>query len=117
MQNCTRRLTGESILISFQSKIPKSSPIPLLINILFTFFSKAHTLHYSKANFSVVANELGIRQFNENDYRNAMTNYKGKLNYILSLFKEYDLKSKGVNDIGTNSTELAKELIYKILSA
>ena len=34
---------------------------------------------------------------------------------ILQHLKEYDLKSKGVNNNSTNQTELLKELTYKIL--
>ena len=38
-----------------------------------------------------------------------------KLFKIFTLLKEYDLKSKGVNNPSTNDIELLKELTFKIL--
>ena len=50
------------------------------------------------------------------DYELAARNYsKSKLLQIISLLREYDLKSKGVDNSSITDGELIKELIYKIL--
>jgi DNA polymerase-3 subunit delta len=50
------------------------------------------------------------------DYQVAARNYSlQNLIKIIDLLKEYDLKSKGVNNISTSDGELLKELLFKIL--
>jgi len=46
----------------------------------------------------------------------AARNYPAaKLFSIMSIMREYDLKSKGVNNISADSGELTRELVYKIV--
>lgn len=63
-----------------------------------------------------VASALSINPFFVQDYQVAAKNYNlQKLIKIIALLKEYDLKSKGVNNISTSDGELLKELLFKIL--
>ena len=41
---------------------------------------------------------------------------KDQLFLIFTLLKEYDLRSKGINNKSTNEGELLRELIFKILN-
>ena len=96
---------------------PKNHPLVMTIGMLFSYFEKIMTYHSlkdkSKAN---VAATLRINPFFTNQYSSAARNYSQiKLFEIFSYLKQYDLKSKGVNNLSTKDGELLKELVYKIL--
>lgn len=96
---------------------PKDNPLVVTIGVLFGFFQKTllyHTLKDKSKNN--VASTLKVNPFFVKDYELAARNYpKGKLVKIISYLREYDLKSKGVNNNSVSEGELLKELIYKIL--
>ena len=49
-------------------------------------------------------------------YAKAGQNYNtAKLKSIFGYLKEYDLKTKGVDNSGVDNGELLKELVFKIL--
>ena len=93
-------------------------PIQLIIGMLTSFFRKL-LLYYSvdnKSNSSNVAQKMGVTPFFLNDYITAARNYSAdKVVHIISLIREYDLRSKGARGGNTENGELLRELIYKIL--
>ncbi len=96
---------------------PKSHPLVVTLGMLFSYFQKLMTYHSlkdkSKAN---VASVLKINPFFVKQYSSAARNYsQTKLFNIFSFLKQYDLKSKGVNNSSTKDGDLLKELVYKIL--
>ncbi|MCD4729302.1 MAG: DNA polymerase III subunit delta [Bacteroidales bacterium] len=96
---------------------PKDNPLVKTTTILFGFFSRLMIYHQLKdKSRNSVASALSINPFFVKDYQMATKNYNlQKLSGIISLLKEYDLKSKGVNNISTTDGELLKELLFKIL--
>jgi DNA polymerase-3 subunit delta len=63
-----------------------------------------------------VASALSVSPFFVKDYSEAARNYSmRKLRSIITLFRQYDLKVKGVNNVTTEDGQLLKELVYKIL--
>ena len=63
-----------------------------------------------------VAAELKVSPYFVNQYSSAARNYsQSKLFDIFTHLKQYDLKSKGVNNTSTADGDLLKELVYKIL--
>ncbi len=96
----------------------KDHSIVMLTAVLYKFFSKLMIYHLLKdKSKSNVTASLGIHPFFMNDYVKAASNYPlKKLESIISIFREYDLRSKGVNNASTTHGELLKELIYKILN-
>ena len=64
-----------------------------------------------------ISQSLGINPFFVDSYRYFTPKIipMKKLFYIFKYFKEYDLKSKGINNKSTKQNELLRELIYKIL--
>ena len=59
---------------------------------------------------------LKVNPFFISQYQTAARNYtKKQLFSIFGYLKEYDLKSKGVNNKSTNQNGLLKELIFKII--
>jgi len=95
----------------------KAFPVPVVTGILFSFFSKLLAYYYLKdKSKSSVASALKINPFFVADYQLAARNYTGvKVAEIISLLREYDMKSKGFGNVNTSGGELLKELVYKIL--
>lgn len=95
----------------------KENPAPLVLANLFGYFTKILRYQFlpDKSKFAA-AQAMGVNPFFVEGYATAARNYPTqKLKTIFSLLKEYDLKSKGVNNYGVTYGELMKELMYKIL--
>lgn len=104
-------------ILAYFSKNTKTHNIIPIINNLFLFFQKIIILNSlkDKSNASISSN-LKINPYFISQYKLTAKNYSPtQVIIILQHLKEYDLKSKGVNNNSTNQTELLKELTYKIL--
>ena len=104
-------------IINYFDKNQKNNPFTLTITSLYFYFSKILLYHSlpdkSKGN---VASALKINPYFVNDYQKAAKNYPfNKTKNIISLLREYDLKSKGVGNVSASPGDLLKELIYKII--
>ena len=97
----------------------KNHPIQGIIPMLYSFFHKSlvYLQIKNKADKFGVASALGVSPGTVQRYAQCSRNYHPmKLAAIIGYLKEADLKSKGVNATGNmNSSEILKELIYKIL--
>ncbi|MCB0522148.1 MAG: DNA polymerase III subunit delta [Lewinellaceae bacterium] len=99
---------------------PKRNPLIMVVSSLASFFSKVYMLHFLKnAPDSEAQKQLNLRSsYALRDYRTAVRNFPlGKTEGIISILKDYDLKSKGVdyNTVGKEEGDLLKELIWKIV--
>ncbi len=105
--------------IAFQLASSKEgNPIFPAIPILFSFFTKVmiYQENASKSDPKELASIVGCQPFLLNQYKNTARLYsRDKLIRVIGYLREYDLRSKGVNDTGTDGGELLKELIFKIL--
>lgn len=103
-------------IINYFEANPKANPIVLVLGNLNNFFSKVLLYHYVKDKSPQnVARELGISPYFVKDYELAARSYNyGKVMQVISLLREYDLKSKGVESNAGNG-ELMKEMMFKIL--
>jgi len=103
-------------IINYFEANPKSNPMVLVLGNLNNFFSKVLLYHYAKDKSPQnLARELGVNSYFIKDYELAARSYNyGKTMQIISLLREYDLKSKGV-DSNNGPGELMKELMFKIL--
>lgn len=100
-------------------KNEKAHPFVLTLGFLFSYFSKVSVVAFSKnkGNDNALAKEAGISPYFIKDYKNAARNYSPtKLVKIIKYMKEYDLKSKGVNNTSASHNDLLKELLFKILN-
>jgi len=97
---------------------PKENPFPVILAFLYGFFSKVIALQYLKdKSDSNVASKLKVPPFAVKNYKQAARVFNGrKVLQIISLLREYDLRSKGVNNKSTEHSELLVELILKIIS-
>lgn len=118
LQNALARrdvLKANQIINYFEAN-PKANPMVLIMGNLAGYFTKILKYHYVKDK-SLAAKELGVNPYFLKDYELAARNYNlGKTFEIISLLREYDLKSKGVDATGnTESGDLMKELVFKMM--
>jgi DNA polymerase-3 subunit delta len=104
-------------IIKVFAKNPKDHPIQATITILFNYFSKLMIYYYlpdkGKAN---VAKELAINPFFVQDYTLGARNYPArKVMSVISILRDYDMKSKGFGNVSAGVGDLLKEMIFKIM--
>lgn len=105
-------------IVDYFAANKKENPMVMIVGNLNSYFSKVFTYHFlqdkSKPN---VASQLKINPFFVQEYEQAARIYNlDKTCQIISLLREYDLKSKGVESTGnTEEGELLKEMVWKIL--
>ena len=96
----------------------KLHPLTVIIGMLVTYFRKLLIYHSieNKNDRTAVAQKLGVNPFFINDYVSAARNYSlDKAVLIISMMREYDLRSKGARGGSTSNGDLLKELVFKIL--
>jgi DNA polymerase-3 subunit delta len=98
---------------------PKNHNIVPVMSALFSYFQKIMVYHFLEDKSpKFAASVLKVNPFFVSQYQTAAQNYsKRQLFYIFEHLKDYDLKSKGVNNKSTSHEGLLKELIFKILHA
>ncbi len=103
-------------IINYFEANPKSNPFVVVLGTLNNYFTKVLKYQYVKdKSSSNVAKELGVSPFFVKDFEQAGKTFNfSKTMQIISYLREYDVKSKGVENTA-NHGELMKELIYKIL--
>ena len=109
-------LKANQIIRSF-AKNQRKYPIQLTIITLFGYFQKLMAYHYlPDKSKNAVASALKISPYFVSDYSTGARNYSAaKVVKVISLLREYDMRSKGYNSNVTDNGELLKELIFKIM--
>ncbi len=111
-------VTKANRIVQYFAVNQKKNPLVVVIATLYGYFSKVYMLFFLK-NMSdrEQASKLQLRsEYVLKDYKLALKNYPlGKVEHIISHLMRYDLRSKGVDDTGTDDGELLKELVFKIL--
>ena len=105
-------------IINYFGANPQQNPIQMTIATLFGYFSKIFAYHFLKDKTEQgVIKTMGGHPFYIKKIIAASKNYNPtKLYEIMGILREYDLKSKGMGvSTLTDSSELQKEMIYKIL--
>jgi DNA polymerase III subunit delta len=118
----TRDMARIARISQYFSANIKKNPLIVTVVSLFGFFSKVYMVHSLKAqgaSEATMLKELDLRsEWFLRDYKAGSLNFTAaKTVAIISLLREYDLKSKGVDmDLThTGEEELMKELFFKIL--
>ncbi|MCU4175728.1 DNA polymerase III subunit delta [Carboxylicivirga sp. N1Y90] len=107
---------ANKIILAF-GRNPKAYPIQVTTVTLFSCFQKLLSYYYlpDKSKHSV-ASALKINPFFVQDYTTGARHYPAKkVIQVISLLREYDMKSKGFNSSTTEPGELLKELVFKIM--
>ncbi len=95
----------------------KVNNINMTISSLFYFFSKVLAIYFLRNDTNAsIAKALHINPYFIGDYQLASKNYsRTKVVEIISILREYDLKSKGFENPSVPVDELLQEMIFKIL--
>ncbi len=103
-------------IINYFEANPKLNPFVVVLGTLNNYFTKVLKYQYvADKSPQNLAKELGVSPFFVKDFEQAGRTFNfNKTMQIISLLREYDIKSKGVDSTAGHG-ELMKELIFKIL--
>ncbi len=112
-----RNILKANLIVHHFANNSKDNPITLSIASLFAYFSKLLTFHYltdkSKNN---VASMLKVNPYFVKDYEVSASIYNvAKTVQVISLLRQYDMKSKGFGDLSSEPGDLLRELVFKIM--
>jgi DNA polymerase-3 subunit delta len=112
LANCMR-------VVQYFEANPKAAPIQLILPSLYSFFSKLYMIHgLNSRDEKTVAAAIGINPFFVKDYLQAVKTYSfPQVENAILLLHQYNLKSVGISDIGTEDASLLKEMVFKIIAA
>lgn len=118
LQNAIGRknLSKAMQIVQYFESNPKAAPIQLILPSLYSYFSKTFMLFGVQGDDKTISAQTGINGWFLKDYK-ATANaygYEG-VQAALLLMHQYNLRSVGVNDAGTEDASLLKELIYKMM--
>ncbi|TVR70254.1 MAG: DNA polymerase III subunit delta [Marinilabiliales bacterium] len=104
-------------IINYFAQNQKANPFTLTIFSLFTFFSKVFTLHFIKDRSPRnLGSVLRVNPYFLSEYEMAAKKYDArKTARIISWLREYDMRSKGFDNLSATEGDLLKEMIFKIL--
>lgn len=105
-------------IVKYFEENPKTNPIQMTLSLLFGFYSNLMLAYYAPDRSEQgVASFLGLKSpWQAREYIAAMQRYSGlKTMQIIGEIRYTDAKSKGVGNSSTESGELLRELIFKIL--
>lgn len=105
-------------IIRYFESNPKAAPIQLILPSLYGFFSKVYMIFGAGTNDEKsIAAAVGVNPFFVKDYLAAAKNYGEKgVEKTLLLLHQYNLRSIGVHDAGTEDAGLMKEMVVKMMS-
>ena len=104
-------------IVNYFGANEKENPAVKTIAILFSYFSKLLIYHgLSDHSPNNIASALSVHPYFVKDYQQAASRYtRPKLEHVIGLLYEFDLRSKGVNNISAKDGELTRELIFRIM--
>jgi DNA polymerase-3 subunit delta len=103
-------------IVNYFADNPKANPMIMVMANLNSYFTKVLKYHYL-SNKNDAARELGVNPYFVKGFETAARSYNlNKTFDIISLLREYDIKSKGVDSTGNvNDGALLKELLFKMI--
>ncbi len=102
-------------IIQYFESNPKAGPIQLVLPAIYNFFSKVYMLFGIQGDDKAAAAAIGVNPYFIKDYMAAAKNYGyAGVERILLLLHQYNLRSIGIHDGGTEDASLMKEMVAKI---
>jgi DNA polymerase-3 subunit delta len=105
-------------IIQYFESNPKAAPIQLVLPSLYSFFSKVFMIFGAGTkDEKTIATSIGVNPYFMKEYMQAarIYSYSG-VEKALLLLHQYNLRSVGVGDSGTEDASLLKEMVVKILT-
>jgi DNA polymerase-3 subunit delta len=104
-------------IINYFASNPKDNPLVMTVALLAGYFTKVMVYHYlPDKSQNNVASALKVNPFFVKDYTLAASNYSpSKTMDVISLLRQYDMRSKGFDGNSIEDGELLKELVFRII--
>ncbi len=104
-------------IVNYFESNPKAANLVVIIPNLFKFFSQLMRIHFlPNKSREAIAQALGLPPFIVGELSKAINNYNPKMIAAnIALLHEYDLKSKGLNNVHATPGELMRELIFQLI--
>lgn len=102
-------------VVKYFETLMKPSHLIGINALIYNYFAQAYVVSMSQSQKQGGA-QLGINDWMMRKLRVGIKNYGYKLETVLSIIKEYELKSKGVNSPNVPSAQLLKEMLFKIVN-
>jgi DNA polymerase-3 subunit delta len=104
-------------IIQYFEANPKAAPLPLVFPSLYNFFSKVLMVYsVPSKDDKAIAAAIGVHAFFAKDYIQASRRFTAaEVEQAILLLHEYNLKSIGINDPGTEDALLLKEMAVKMV--
>lgn len=104
-------------IIRYFSENKKANPLVMVLAQLFNFFTNLMLYHYlPDKNQMTVASELKVNPYFVKDYQKAAQAFGAwKTMYIITYIREADARSKGIDNVSADDSDILKELVFKIL--
>jgi DNA polymerase-3 subunit delta len=96
---------------------PKAGPLQLIFPSVYTFFSKLQMIHTSGGGSDkALSGSIGVPEWKMREYLQAAHKYNLlAIERNILLLQKYNLRSLGVNDVGTEDGQLLKEMLVKMI--
>lgn len=102
-------------IIQYFEANPKANPIQMVLPSLYSYFSKL-AIYISLPDKRSAGSEMGLNSYALNEYKEAAGKFTAqKVERIISYIRDADRKSKGVDNVSADNSDLMKELVFKIL--
>lgn len=105
-------------IVNYFADNPKDNPMVVTVSLLFNFFSQLLHFHGLKDKSPrSVASALKVNPYFVNEYITAARNFPmRKVSAVVSILRDFDVRSKGVGSNAVPQGDLLKELLVKVLS-
>lgn len=112
-----RDVYRSALIAKHMGAMAKFSVIPVVAS-LYGYFTKVMiTNSLPNKTPQNVAAATGVPSFYANEYIVAARNYGDRCPHIISILRDYDAYSKGIDAPSIDDAELLRELVFKILNA
>jgi DNA polymerase-3 subunit delta len=104
-------------MVQYFESNPKAAPLQLIFPSLHSFFARVQMIHTTPASSEkALAGSIGVPDWKIRDYLQAAQLYSlQEVEKNIILLHHYNLKSIGIDDIGTKDAFLLKEMLAKML--
>ena len=113
-----RQIVHAHRIVNYFEQNPKEGPLVMIVGSLFNFFSKLYIYHFIRQMPPLEqVKKMGLRsEWFLKEYVDAAKQYpRQKVEDIIGLLRQYDMKAKGVDTGQATDGALMRELIHKIL--
>jgi DNA polymerase-3 subunit delta len=104
-------------IVQYFGNNPKAAPIQMVLPALYNYFSKVYMIFGAgSTDEKTIATAIGVNPFFVRDYLQAAKIYQQSgTEQALMLLHQYNLRSIGIQDAGTEDASLLKEMMVKMM--